>query len=245
MCTVAIVHLGDGGYRLGHNRDERRTRARGTAPVCERAEGVRYLAPGDPEGGGTWIAVNEAGVSACLLNAADVPGRAPVEDPRSRGLLVREAMSCRTIEQAVARFSGQDREWGRRRAFHLVIATPGDTRCPPHLARLTWDGAYLRWDRPGVPALFTSSTWQGGGVDAPRRELWNRWLAASRDPAAEVGAWLAGHDPVRGPLSVCMHRDEAHTVSRTLVSVSPRGIVLDYLDGSPCARNGPYTVVSF
>ena len=49
----------------------------------------------------------------------------------------------------------------------------------------------------------------------------------------------SGHEPVRGPLSVCMHRDGAGTVSRTLVEVTPEAAAMRYLAGPPCTPRGP------
>lgn len=244
MCTVAVLSLADGGYLLGHNRDERLTRSRGTAPRIDRVEGIAYLAPGDPEGGGTWIGVNETGLAACLLNAAEPHGRVLGGDPPSRGLLVREAMACRSLDEAVARFSGREADWRARRAFHLVIVAPGTGGEPASVARLVSDGVRGAWDRLRPPILFTSSTFDGTGVDVARRRAWERFLGETVDSAASLGAWLAGHEPERGPYSVCMHREEARTVSRTLVSVGPGGSALDYVDGPPCSPEGPGTVVS-
>jgi hypothetical protein len=244
VCTVVLVPLGDGGYLLGHNRDERRTRSRATPPRVDLAAGLRFVAPGDPDGGGTWIGVNEAGLVACLLNAAEAPGRAVPGDPPSRGLLVREAMECRSVDLACRRFSGREADWSRRRAFHLVIAAPSGPGGSPAIARLAWDGAAARWDRLEGPAFLTSSTFDGTGVDLARREAWIRFLERARDPASALPSWLASHEPARGPYSVCMHREEARTVSRTLVTVSPSGIALDYLDGPPCAPEGPRALVS-
>jgi hypothetical protein len=244
VCTVVLVPLGGGGFLLGHNRDERRSRARATPPRADLASGLRFVAPGDPDGGGTWIGVNDAGVVACLLNAAEVPGRAVPVDPPSRGLLVREAMECRSFDLACERFSGREADWRRRRAFHLVIAARGKPGASLAIARLAWDGAAARWDRLEGPAFLTSSTFDGTGVDRARREAWVRFLDRARDPARELPAWLASHDPARGPYSVCMHREEARTVSRTLVTVRASGIALDYLDGPPCAPEGPRAVVA-
>ncbi|PWT90672.1 MAG: hypothetical protein C5B56_05030, partial [Proteobacteria bacterium] len=67
MCTVSWVHQPD-GYHLLCNRDEKRTRGVASGPRLQRCGGVNYLAPMDPDFGGTWIATNEFGISLCLLN---------------------------------------------------------------------------------------------------------------------------------------------------------------------------------
>ena len=81
MCTVSWTREPD-GYHLLANRDEKRTRAIAQPPRVRRHFGVRYLAPTDTDHGGTWIAVNEYGIAACLLNR---PGL--TRGVQSRGLL--------------------------------------------------------------------------------------------------------------------------------------------------------------
>ncbi|MEM6455145.1 MAG: NRDE family protein, partial [Acidobacteriota bacterium] len=92
MCT-ATWRAADGGYRLLFNRDERRTRGRAHPPARHRAarDGTPYLAPTDPDGGGTWLLANAFGVTICLLNGYRLDhdaGPAPAGGWRSRGLLV-------------------------------------------------------------------------------------------------------------------------------------------------------------
>ena len=71
MCTVVFVPRADGGYLLGHNRDESRSRGRATPPTLHVLGRRRALAPGDPDAGGTWLGVDSEGRSVCILNAAE------------------------------------------------------------------------------------------------------------------------------------------------------------------------------
>ena len=87
MCTVSWAHQ-PGGYHLLCNRDEKRTRGAAFAPRVREIGGVRYVAPIDPDGGGTWLATNEHGVSLCLLNGE--PGFESAGPRRSRGGLILE-----------------------------------------------------------------------------------------------------------------------------------------------------------
>src|SRR5687768_2764715 len=67
MCTLTWLEQDD-GYFVAFSRDERRSRAPGIGPkVFERA-GVKWIAPIDAEAGGTWLAVNELGLTLALLN---------------------------------------------------------------------------------------------------------------------------------------------------------------------------------
>ena len=77
MCTVTWVHS-QAGYELFFNRDERTGRGP-ESPACEaETNGVRWLAPRDSDAGGTWLAVNEHGLTLGLLNGyADSLGTTP------------------------------------------------------------------------------------------------------------------------------------------------------------------------
>ena len=57
-----------GTFRLFFNRDERRTRRPAIPPAVHRKGDTRFIAPRDGDFGGSWLGVNEHGVSLCLLN---------------------------------------------------------------------------------------------------------------------------------------------------------------------------------
>ncbi len=235
MCTVAVLPRLGGGYLLGHNRDESVARGRGIPP--ERFSGGEraFLAPRDPDGGGTWISVNDAGVSLCLLNATEVdPTRLPGE-PRSRGLVAWDAADLSSIASIADRLSHASATLEHVRAFHLVVAEPGAEGHPPRVGRLRWDGIRAVWDHHDGPWLFASSSKDQSGVERERGASWRRYLAGAvhRDRDS-LCAWLARHEPEMGPLAVCMHRPDARTVSRTLIEVSAEAAEMAYLDGAPC-----------
>ncbi len=68
MCTVSWLADHD-GYCLLFNRDEKRTRGVAQPPQIYLRDQVRFVAPIGADGGGTWLASNEYGVTICLLNA--------------------------------------------------------------------------------------------------------------------------------------------------------------------------------
>ncbi|MCV6603730.1 MAG: NRDE family protein, partial [Porticoccaceae bacterium] len=84
MCTLSWIQHQD-SYSLVFNRDELNSRQRALPPALKTAlDGSRYLSPTDTDAGGSWLQVNEHGLTACLLNyyAADT---APSDDVHSRG----------------------------------------------------------------------------------------------------------------------------------------------------------------
>ena len=62
MCTVTWHFIND-GYELFFNRDELRTRAVAEPPTKATTRGVDYLAPTDPDAGGTWMALSRRGIT--------------------------------------------------------------------------------------------------------------------------------------------------------------------------------------
>lgn len=230
MCTVSWVRHVD-GYELFANRDERKTRRSALPPVVHRAAARAFLAPIDADAGGTWISVNAAGLALCLLNDYEAPEPA-VEAPTSRGLVVRELADARDVEEALERLAA--RPLGAVRGFALLALGLGAT----DLAIGRWDTRELSVSRtPPVRPLLVSSGWNAAAVRASRAATFDELVGAAPAPApaAERHALLhAAHLPERGPLSPCMHRDDAHTVSASRVRVTRAGARFEYRPGAPC-----------
>src|ERR1700722_18197186 len=98
MCLVAIFFriVEDAPLVVGANREE--FYARGGEPPQVFDGACRALAGRDPVAGGTWFGVNERGVLIAVLNRpkSDLPAQ-----PRSRGLLARELLTCASASTAV------------------------------------------------------------------------------------------------------------------------------------------------
>ena len=234
MCTVAFVPTA-GGFLFGHNRDERLTRARGRPPVESAAGSVRFLAPGDPDGGGTWVAVNEAGLVLALLNGREADPAAPSPAvPRSRGQLLLDLIELRDAPSVEGWLASAGAVLQRTRGFDLV-AVAADRRGGSTAQRFRWDGRSGAWDSPvSAPALFVSSWLSPEEVARARQLTWEGHRPWEGVTAGSRAAWLRCHEPERGPRSVCMHRKDAATVSRTLIEVDQRVARMWYRDGAPC-----------
>ena len=235
MCTVAFVPTARGGYLLAHNRDERRSRPRGLPPRRFLRDKIAVLAPRDPEGGGTWIAVNACGITLCILNAEEKnPGRLP-EQPRSRGLIVWDHLAARSLNELRSRFHPAVGDLSDVRAFHVVAVEPGSSRRPARVARVRWDGVQVRWDDRETAALFVSSGVDPQGALHDRRASWGRLLRARSQPDVEsLSNWMTSHEPKRGATSVCVHRRGVATVCRTIISADGANIAMHYKAGPPC-----------
>lgn len=240
MCTVSWI-LHEDGFELFCNRDETRRRAVALPPRPSERDGVAYLAPRDGDAGGTWIAVNELALALCLVNRyPDPEGGAFV----SRGHLVLELADARSADEVAERLQRlEDGGAPRYRPFRLLTFEPG---APPLAA--AWDGERLLPPDPEpVAPPISSSSYDPAGIGAVRRRLWQEELGrelAGRPPTAgDLLRFHRSHLPARGPLSPCMHRDDARTVSLTRVRVTPATVEMAYAGGPPCEVELPRPLI--
>ncbi|MEO6709784.1 MAG: NRDE family protein [Planctomycetota bacterium] len=231
MCTLTWL-LRDDGYFVAFSRDELRTRAPALGPKLSLRAGVKLLAPIDGEAGGTWIAVNEQGLTLALLNGYRFQGAdAQRADERrtwkSRGELALQVGDAASVAEVAARLG--DFHLERYRPFELAAF---DTAGAATLA--SWTGSTLTTrelhagDRPLV-----SSSLDDDGARSRRRALYAE-LVSREASEAELERFHASHAPSRGAYSPCMHREDAHTVSFTRVRVGVRQVELLYQPLSPC-----------
>lgn len=231
MCTVSW-RIDTDGYEVLFNRDELRSRADALPPRRQLAQdeasgrGIDFLAPTDPQGGGTWMLVNAAGLTLCLTNGY----RRPDEDEadwRSRGLLVLDLAACRDPQEVEAGVAALV-ERHPYRSFSLLALTPGRT---PRGWR--WDGRGTSTLRPFEPTPpLSSSSFDATGAETVRRQLF-----ASLPPQPSSDELLSlhrAHDGGASALTPCMHRSQARTVSLTRVVVDPDAVHIAYAPGPPC-----------
>lgn len=229
--------LDDGGFELFMNRDEKRSRAPAEPPSPAEENGVAYLAPRDADAGGTWVAVNELGLALCLVNRYPDPQGAGFT---SRGLLVRELAGAHAAAEVEERLRSLESGAGERyKPFTLLAFGPGE---PPFAA--SWDGERLLLPSPALTPPISSSSYDPAGIDAVRRRLWETQSAGRALTAEDLLDFHRSHRPERGPLSPCMHRADARTVSLTRVRVTPAAVEMAYAAGPPCrvALSRPLTL---
>lgn len=227
MCTVTWARTAD-GYLLFSNRDERDSRRPALGPRVHDVRGVQYLAPVDGDHGGSWIGVNEFGVSLCLLNRYGDKTVGTNKAFVSRGLLLVDLMDCRSskpIEDQIRQF-----DLTRFRPFSLLLL---DVLSPATI--FEWNGVQLEIEANAESRVpLSSSSAVEPGIAAERS---SQFLTITQDITVDhsvLDRFHRSHQPERGPYSVCMHREWARTVSLSKVSVMKDEVRFCYEPGSPC-----------
>ena len=239
MCTVSFLPTRR-GFLLAMNRDELKSRPQGLAPRRHKAGSRLCLYPSEP-GGGSWTGVNEAGLALTLINWYEKPQR----DRSlcvSRGIVVPHLLALGDLMHLNARIA--ELPLSRINPFRLIAIS-------------FREGAVREW------------RWDGAGL-TPKRHGWKRrhWFSSSHDEAlanrkraaavkeaaqaasVETPSWLRrlhrSHRTARGAFSICMHRDDAQTVSYTEIAATARGAEMRHASGAPCtAKRGQPRLLSF
>ena len=217
MCTVSwSIH--DKGYDLFFNRDESRQRVAALPPSLHQSEaGTRYLAPIDPQGGGSWIFVNQHGLTACVLNhyAADTRDSAV---STSRGQLLLSLTDCRTTEAVSEKISLLLSAKPYRPCFILTLTHNSITiHC--------WSGEQLTRLPTPDRRMLTTSSFKTNEVLARREEEFD--TLPDKTPSTLLKFHLSGNSTPTA-CTVRMSRPDARTVSCTRVSFGKEATSMTY-----------------
>lgn len=229
MCTMTWF-LTDGGYELFFNRDERITRRRASGPTLQvhnqELGGLNYVSPTDADAGGTWIASNELGITVCLLNHYQFQQISTYKNWISRGEIVREFSSYSNLGQAQQRFKTMNLD--DYRAFRMFLIEPSGRNL-----LLIWDGHLARIEKD-VTTPKSSSSVDAKHVKSMRKKLFDDLNLIDSTSSQDFINYHTSHLPSKSKESVCMHREDAQTVSLCHVVVNPKEVSYHYADGSPC-----------
>ena len=216
----------DDGYELFFNRDEQLSRRRAKLPAIHKNETVDYISPTDSDAGGTWIAVNQYGITVCLLNHYQFEQISTYKNWISRGEIVRSFALTSDLSSAEQEFG--DLSLDDYRAFRMFMIDPqGNNRL------FVWDGHSARIES-NVTTPKSSSSVDSKNVKKKRKDLFRDLNLIESKDAKKFIAYHASHLPSRSKDSVCMHREDAKTVSLSHINVTDKGIEFAYADGSPC-----------
>lgn len=246
MCLLIVLSRlhPDAPLVVAANRDEFFTRVATPMTVLHERD-PRILGGRDELAGGTWLAVNEAGVVAGLTNRPNPDGRDPAK--RSRGelpvMLARHRDAGSAVTDLVRRIRPSDYNpaWllvGDRRALYALDLTGGDTVGVEELG----PGLHILENRPYHDAspkvarmralLEPATSWRGEDL-APNLAL----VLSDHVQPADLPP-VAG-EPARRPetMAACVHTDDYGTRSASIIVV-PAGASerpsVEYADAAPC-----------
>ena len=226
MCTVSWKSSLQGGYQLFFNRDEQRSRPRAIPPKRFSKQGRRYIAPIDEKSGGSWIAVNDLGICAFLLNNYEAE-----EGVYERG----QPFSSRgKIPITLCCQSGFDRSVG-------ALLEMDKDRFPPFFAGIIgpnsesqvyrWDGQ--AFDRLSMESPFlTTSSFRSKEVQDYRKDRYLELVSSSSDAKTRLAFHrdLGHEDRAFNPL---MSRVDAETHCISSVYVDSNIAKFEYREVDP------------
>jgi uncharacterized protein with NRDE domain len=239
MCLLALFFraVDDAPVVVGANREE--FYARGGDPprlLPGTPPGQPRIVAGlDPVAGGTWLGVNEYGVLVAVTNRrkSQIP---PM--PRSRGLMVRELLACRTAA-AAAEQATRELDSARYAGCNLLCVDADR-------AVVIQAGDWLRV-RPLPSGLHVLSN--GDVNDEGDRRVGHALWSLNRDRYATADDCLASLRKLcseSGPddAPMCFRREDRGTVSSTLIAlrIPPARNTLLHAQGPP--DRTPYADVS-
>jgi len=236
MCTLSVlrwpipvVHNQDESplWRVGFNRDERRTRPPALPPARHIYDDRAAVHPLDPLGGGTWIAASAAGLVFALLNGYSSADSGP-HPRKSRGLIIPALLSADTLDAATARVRALDP--GAFLSFRLVMIADDGAR------EAVSDGRQLecRDVREGEAWIRSSSSVRPEIVLPSRETKFRDDVVPSSSTAAQDRFHLTRH-AADSALGVLMEREDARTVSVTTVEVFAAHVRMTYRPLEPDA----------
>ena len=217
MCT--LTWRDQDGLEVFFNRDELKTRSRAEPPrVHQTLEGTRYLAPTDPDAGGTWMLVNEHGLVICILNRwHEETGE---KFHKSRGIVVTKLADCKSLASINEVLSI---ECPGAKPFDLIAFYKGE------LAGFTWTGDTLEPFQPEMP--LTSSSFRFKEVKAARVKAFQH--------SADLESYQNPQTLPSSAFTVRMNRPDAQTWSRSQLRITENEVKWDYWEEFPNLAREP------
>lgn len=228
MCTLTFIPRAH-GFVLGMNRDDRYSRPPAIPPAAYPSGNQQALYPVEP-GSGTWIAVNQAGLGFAILNWSLSRG----VKVHSRGEIIPRLAACAGLEAVGDELSRMN--LAGTLPFRLIVFSAREEGIREYL----WN----RSEQEVIRQTWKLNHWfsSGRGDDIAERSRRPVCEAADADPGSGGIEWLRSlhrsHEPERGAFSICVHRDDAGTLSYTEVQCDAERVSMGYSPGYPCESTG-------
>lgn len=229
MCSVSWQQEQD-EIVVCFNRDEQRTRAIAESPKVYRESSTQVIMPTDPDGGGTWISVNQYGVFLGLLNfyEANIGNKSQeilVGSYISRGLLIRELSCCENLSDFEVMLSPDNLK--QYQPFKIIFISKNAKKL------FVWNGVIL--SNNVLDNFISSSSFNTQSVLKYR---YKQFEQAEND----LLKLHTDHTDRKDAYSICMHRDDAKTVSLSVIKIDNSEVSFQYWDGAPCSCQPSETI---
>lgn len=231
MCTVTYYPTGD-GYMLFFNRDESRARPLCKSPRKTNSGKIEVIYPTDTASHGTWLAVNQIGITLCQLNALDYRNRYNTHGEKSRARIVKKLLSCHSEEDIRTTFNLLN--VNHYSGFELIAIIPRPDR-EPKILHWIWNGKILQsYHNHSGPQLWSTSPLPLDEIKVYRKNLWTELQV--KNPVITWDVLKSfhcneGEKPTER--SLAMKSDSIKTINISGILVSPDTVKFEYLDGSP------------
>lgn len=222
MCTVSFIP-GNQRCFLTSNRDEKMIRGLAIPPRFYTHDQQVLLYPKDADAGGTWIAMQDNGTAAVLLNGGFVKHSSKPPYVKSRGLVMLDVLSAPDPLHTLTQYPLMGVE-----PFTIVLLQKGK------LFEIRWDGSKV-WHTAldeRKPHIWSSVTLYDSAMIRKRENWFSDWL--KENPAPDQKSILHFHQFTgegNRHLDLCMNRNNSLlTVSITSMEITCSGGRMQYQD---------------
>ena len=222
------------GFHLLMNRDEQRSRPTALPPKEHCCGTLSSIYPSEVSGG-TWIGINQHGLTLALINWYSTP---KLQEPPafSRGAIIPKLLA----KDSVSKMEEELRylPLTRLNPFRLILVSSRDQSLHEFRSdTVTCQKVSSPWER--------SHWFSSGFEETEAMRIRGQTCGEESDPysLSQLRNLHSSHTPGKGPFSICMHREDACTVSYTEISAANEQASMSYYHSSPCMKMTP-TIVS-
>ncbi len=175
MCTVTFIPTNEGFY-FTSSRDEKASRTT-IPPKTYNVGGIDLVFPKDKLAGGTWIASNPIGKTACLLNGAFINHQKAKQYDRSRGLILLESFNYVTTPEFCDAVQLNNVEPFTLLTLDYEVGTLNS------FYELRWDGEnkHLKKLSHTDNQIWSSATLYAPAVQETRQSVFKTWIQKHND----------------------------------------------------------------
>lgn len=222
MCTVTLVPLENNDFVLISNRDEAPSRI-SSAPEFYDYKNAQLLYPKDLDSGGTWIGLSDQKRLICLLNGGFKIHERQEKYRLSRGVVVKDFLSCNDLKEAIQNYNLKDIE-----PFTMILV---DWNKELKFYELVWDGKkrHLRTLK-NEPHIWSSSTLYNEDMRMERKQWFKDFKNTTELNPDSLFRFHQSAGKGNLDYGVIMDRDFVKTTSITQVVKNNDTVVMCYED---------------